>query len=81
LADPPASGRPGAARAAILDFVRLLTQAGKAFMPQPIDEDPGKPVHIWTRAGPKPLLAAGNVNRCGARPGPAASADVGGVGA
>jgi hypothetical protein len=26
-------------------------------MPQPIDEDPGKPVHIWTRTGPKPLLA------------------------
>jgi hypothetical protein len=26
-------------------------------MPQPIDEDMGKPVHIRTRTGPKPLLA------------------------
>jgi hypothetical protein len=57
LADPPASWRPGTARAAILDFVRLITEAGESFMPQPIDEDPGKPVHIWTRTGPKPLLA------------------------
>jgi hypothetical protein len=42
---------------AILDFVRLITEAGKSFMPQPIDEDPGKPVHIRTRTGPKPLLS------------------------
>jgi hypothetical protein len=34
-----------------------MTEAGKSFMPQPIDEDPGKPVHIWTRTGSKPLLA------------------------
>jgi phosphoglycolate phosphatase-like HAD superfamily hydrolase len=27
---------------------------------QPIDDGPGKPVHIWTRIGRKPLLAAGN---------------------
>ena len=27
---------------------------------QPIDEGPGKPVHIWTRTGRKPLLAGGN---------------------
>jgi len=27
---------------------------------QPIDEHGGKPVHIWTRTGRKPLLAAGN---------------------
>ena len=27
---------------------------------QPIDDGPGKPVHIWTRTGRKPLLAAGN---------------------
>jgi hypothetical protein len=57
LADPPASWLPCAARTAILDFIRLITEAGKSFMPQPIDEDPGKPVHIWTRTGPKPLLA------------------------
>jgi hypothetical protein len=31
-------------------------------MPQPIDEDPGKPVHIWTRTGCKPLLAGGNAD-------------------
>ena len=27
---------------------------------QPIDDGPGKPVHIWTRTGHKPLLAGGN---------------------
>jgi len=27
---------------------------------RPIDDGPGKPVHIWTRTGRKPLLAAGN---------------------
>ena len=27
---------------------------------QPIDDGPGKPVHIWTRTGRMPLLAAGN---------------------
>ena len=27
---------------------------------QPIDDGPGKPVHIWTRIGRKPLMAAGN---------------------
>jgi len=27
---------------------------------QPIDDGPGKPVHIWARTGRKPLLAAGN---------------------
>lgn len=27
---------------------------------QPVDEGPGKPVHIWTRTGRKPLLAGGN---------------------
>jgi phosphoglycolate phosphatase-like HAD superfamily hydrolase len=27
---------------------------------QPIDDGPGKPVHIWTRTGRKPLLAGGN---------------------
>jgi hypothetical protein len=48
--------------AAILDFVRFITEAGKSFMPQPIDEDPGKPVHIWTRTGCKPLLAGGNAD-------------------
>jgi hypothetical protein len=26
-------------------------------MPQPIDENPGKPVNIWTHTGPKPLLS------------------------
>ena len=26
----------------------------------PIDDGPGKPVHIWTRTGRKPLLAGGN---------------------
>ena len=27
---------------------------------QPIDDGPGKPVHIWTRTGRRPLLAGGN---------------------
>lgn len=27
---------------------------------QPIDDGPGKPTHIWTRTGRKPLLAGGN---------------------
>ena len=27
---------------------------------QPIDDGPGKPVHIWARTGRKPLFAAGN---------------------
>jgi phosphoserine phosphatase len=27
---------------------------------QPIDDGPGKPVHIWARTGRKPLLAGGN---------------------
>jgi hypothetical protein len=31
-------------------------------MPQPIDQDPGKPVRIWTRTGCKPLLAGGNAD-------------------
>jgi phosphoserine phosphatase len=29
---------------------------------QPIDDGLGKPVHIWTRTGRKPLLAAGNAD-------------------
>ena len=29
---------------------------------QPIDDGPGKPVHIWTRTGRKPLLAGGNAD-------------------
>ena len=29
---------------------------------EPFDEHGGKPVHIWTRTGRKPLLAAGNSN-------------------
>jgi phosphoserine phosphatase len=29
---------------------------------QPIDEGPGKPVHIWTRTGHKPLLVGGNAD-------------------
>lgn len=28
----------------------------------PIDDGPGKPVHIWRRTGRKPLFAAGNAN-------------------
>jgi phosphoserine phosphatase len=28
----------------------------------PIDDGPGKPVHIWARTGRKPLLAAGNAD-------------------
>lgn len=28
----------------------------------PIDDGPGKPVHIWQRTGRKPLFAAGNAN-------------------
>ena len=31
-------------------------------MEQPVDDGPGKPVHIWTRTGRKPLLAAGNAD-------------------
>ena len=29
---------------------------------QPVDNGPGKPVHIWTRTGRKPLLAGGNAD-------------------
>jgi phosphoglycolate phosphatase-like HAD superfamily hydrolase len=29
---------------------------------QPIDDGPGKPVHIWTRTGQRPLIAGGNSN-------------------
>jgi phosphoglycolate phosphatase-like HAD superfamily hydrolase len=29
---------------------------------QPIDDGPGKPVHIWTRTGVMPLLAGGNAD-------------------
>jgi phosphoserine phosphatase len=29
---------------------------------KPVDDGPGKPVHIWTRTGRKPLLAAGNAD-------------------
>jgi phosphoserine phosphatase len=29
---------------------------------QPIDDGPGKPVHVWTRTGRKPLLAGGNAD-------------------
>lgn len=29
---------------------------------QPIDDGPGKPVHIWTRTGRTPLLAGGNAD-------------------
>ena len=29
---------------------------------QPIDDGPGKPVHIWNRTGRTPLLAGGNAN-------------------
>jgi len=29
---------------------------------QPVDEGPGKPIHIWTRTGRKPLLAGGNAD-------------------
>jgi phosphoserine phosphatase len=33
-----------------------------AAVEQPIDDGPGKPVHIWTRTGSKPLLAGGNAD-------------------
>ena len=33
-----------------------------AAIEQPIDDGPGKPVHIWTRTGRKPLLAGGNAD-------------------
>ena len=29
---------------------------------QPIDDGPGKLIHIWTRTGRKPLLAGGNAD-------------------
>jgi phosphoserine phosphatase len=29
---------------------------------QPIDDGPGKPIHIWARTGHKPLLAGGNAD-------------------
>jgi hypothetical protein len=29
---------------------------------QPIDDGPGKPVHIWARTGRVPVLAAGNAD-------------------
>ena len=28
----------------------------------PVDDGPGKPVHIWTRTGRKPLFAGGNAD-------------------
>jgi len=31
-----------------------------AAVEQPVDDRPGKPVHIWARTGRKPLLAGGN---------------------
>ena len=31
-------------------------------MEQPPDEGPGKPIHIWTRTGHRPLLAGGNAD-------------------
>ena len=33
-----------------------------AAVEQPIDDGPGKPVHIWARTGRKPLLAGGNAD-------------------
>ena len=33
-----------------------------AAVEQPIDDGPGKPIHIWTRTGRKPLLASGNAD-------------------
>ncbi len=33
-----------------------------AAIEQPIDDGPGKPMHIWMRAGRKPLLAGGNAD-------------------
>ena len=33
-----------------------------AAIEQPIDDGPGKPVHIWTRVGRRPLLACGNAD-------------------
>jgi phosphoserine phosphatase len=33
-----------------------------AAVEQPIDDGPGKPIHIWTRTGRKPLLAGGNAD-------------------
>jgi phosphoserine phosphatase len=33
-----------------------------ATIEQPIDDGPGKPVHIWSRTGRKPLLAGGNAD-------------------
>ena len=31
-------------------------------MEQPVDDGPGKPVHLWARTGPKQLLAGGNAD-------------------
>ena len=33
-----------------------------AVIEQPIDDGPGKPVHIWARTGRKPLFAGGNAD-------------------
>ena len=33
-----------------------------AAVEQPIDDGPGKPIHIWARTGRKPLLAGGNAD-------------------
>ena len=33
-----------------------------AAVEQPIDDGPGKPIHIWTRTGRRPLLAGGNAD-------------------
>lgn len=72
-----ASWNDRSAKASILEFVRLVTTPGgsatmveyrdgdlyrTAGVEQPIDDGPGKPVHIWTRTGRKPLLAGGNAD-------------------
>lgn len=35
---------------------------------QPVDDGPGKPVHLWARTGRKPLLAGGNADGDAAMP-------------
>jgi phosphoserine phosphatase len=43
--------------------VRIRWQDGqliRSATPLPLDDGPGKPVHIWDRTGARPLLAAGN---------------------
>ena len=68
MADQLPSWADGQAKTQILEFVRSVTEPGHGQvyrtkgMEQPVDDGPGKPVHLWTRTGRKPLLAGGHAD-------------------